>query len=197
MSWHPSGESLVFMELDAQTGNDLMILPLEGDRATGWKPGKPAALLKARFNEGQAAFSPDGRWLAYRSDETGRSEVYVRPFPALGGRWQVSTDGGVLPTWSRTRKELFYRGSPAPAGDEKLMVVPYLVEGDSFHVGRPRVWSEVAFEFRGTNRTFDLHPDGQRFAVLKSLTTPAEPKRDRLTLIVGFADELRRIAPAR
>jgi len=77
------------------------------------------------------------------------------------------------------------------------MVAPYTVEGDSFRAEKPRVWSEAPFEVGGPNLTFDLHPDGRRFAVLKSLVSQAEPKRDRLTLIFNFGDELRRIAPER
>ena len=177
----------------ALKGNvDLMILPLQGDEAMGWKPGKPVAFLTSEFIEGTAAFSPDGRWLAYESNETGRVEVYVRPFPGPGGKWPVSTGGGGLPTWSRTRKELFYRAS-----DFKLIVAAYGVDGGSFRAEKPRVWSEAPLEARGFVRTFDLHPDGQRFAVRKSLASQADVKLDRLTLVVGFADELRRIAPAR
>jgi serine/threonine-protein kinase len=190
-AWHPDGKSLVFGEEDLRTGNDLMVLPLSGDEATGWKPGTPTAFLNSPFNEAAAAFSPDGRFLAYRSTETGRSEVYVRPFPGPGGKWQASTDGGALPAWSRTRQELFYR----VASDHRLMVVAFTVDGDTFRAGKPLLWSDTPFELRGPNQSFDLHPDGRRFAVLKS--PEAETKRDHLTLVVGFADELRRIAPAR
>lgn len=189
-AWHPDGKTLVFGEESPQTGNDLMVLPLEGDETVGWKPGSPRALLTSPFNEATAALSPDGRFLAYRSNETGRSEVYVRPFPDLGGKWQVSTDGGSLPAWSRTRPELFYRS----AGDPRLLVAAYTVDGNAFRAGRPRLWSDTPFELRGVNQTFDLHPDGRRVAVLKSLQ--AEAKRDHLTLVFGFADELRQIAPA-
>jgi serine/threonine-protein kinase len=191
-TWHPDGKSLVFMEHSPRTGKDLMILTLERDPVTGRKPGKPAVLLNSPFAEAFAAFSPDGRWLAYNSNETGRDEVYVRAFPGPGGKWQVSTGGGNFATWSRTRKELFYL-----AGDRKLMVVPYAVEGDSFRVEKTRVWSEVPLVHHPANRTFDLHPDGQRFAVVNIRPGPAETKRDHLTLILNFADELRRIAPAR
>jgi serine/threonine-protein kinase len=190
-AWHPDGRTLVFVENDPKTGNDLMVLPLEGEETTGFKPGTPRAFLNSPFNEATAAFSPDGRFLAYRSTETGRSEVYVRPFPGPGDKWQVSTEGGVLPVWSRTRPELFYRS----ATDHRLMVAAYTVEGSAFRPGKPRLWSDTPFEIRGSNRTFDLHPDGRRVAVLKA--PAAEAKRDHLTLVLGFADELRRIAPPR
>jgi hypothetical protein len=130
--------------------------------------------------------------LAYNSNETGRDEVYVRAFPGPGGKWQVSTGGGAFATWSRTRKELFYR-----ARDSKLMVVPYVVQGDSFRVDRARVWTEAPLVRQAANRTFDLHPDGQRFAVVNIRPSPAETKRDHLTLVFNFGDELRRLAPTR
>jgi serine/threonine-protein kinase len=192
MSWHPTGRFLAYTETNPQTGFDIMILPLEGDEASGWKPGKPTVFLNSPFVENQAAFSPDGRWLAYNATETGRPEVYVRPFPGPGGKWQVSTGGGAFPTWSRNRKELFYR-----AADQTLMVAPYAAEGASFRAEKPRRWSPARIPLRvlGT-RTFDLHPDGLRFAVLKAEEEQAEVKQDRLVFILNFFDELRRLAPA-
>ncbi len=139
---------------------------------------------------GEVSFPRMGVGLAYQSNVSGRFEVYVRPFPGLGGHSQISTGGGALSTWSRTRKELFYR-----ADDQRLMVVPYTAEGDAFRGEKPRVWSEAHVEAIG--RTFDLHPDGRRFAVLKSLAPGAETRLDHVTLIFNFGDELRRIAPPR
>jgi serine/threonine-protein kinase len=85
-SWHPNGKFLAFTETNPQTGLDVMILPMEGSQVGGWKPGKPFAFLNSASNEGRPIFSPDGRWLAYWSDESGRSEVYVRPFPGPGAK---------------------------------------------------------------------------------------------------------------
>src|SRR5262249_5231793 len=87
-SWHPSGRFLAFNESTQKTAQDLMILPMEGDEASGWRPGKPTVFSNGPFNEVEPVFSPDGRWLAYQSDESGRFEVYVRPFPGAGGKWQ-------------------------------------------------------------------------------------------------------------
>ncbi len=110
-SWHPTGKFLAFQEHNPQTKSlDILILPLEGDEASGWKPGKPTVFLNGPFSEVWAEFSPDGRFLAYSANESGRFEVYVRPFPGPGGKWQVSTTGGRWTTWSRSRRELFYRG---------------------------------------------------------------------------------------
>jgi serine/threonine-protein kinase len=184
-SWHPSGKFLAFQEANLQTTWDILILPLTGDEASGWKPGKPTAFLNSSFFEVHAAFSPNGLWLAYISNESGRFEVYVRPFPGPGGKWQVSTAGGSLPTWSRSRRELFYRGE-----DGRILVAGYTVEGDSFHAEKPRVWSPGLVPLGGSDRSYDLHPDGGRVAVLK-----ASGEADHVTLIVNFFDELRRIAP--
>jgi serine/threonine-protein kinase len=188
-SWHPSGKLLAFEEANPQTNFDILILPLTGDEASGWRPGKPTIFLDSPFGEFDAAFSPDGRWLAYTSDESGRFEVYVRPFPGPGGKWQVSTAGGGWPTWSRSRRELFY-----VVEDGRIMVAGYTAEGDRFDVDKPRVWSPGLVRWFG-GRTYDLHPDGERVAVLKASGDEAEDKRDRIVFIQNFFDELRRIAP--
>jgi serine/threonine-protein kinase len=196
MSWHPSGKFLVFVETDPRTRADVWILPMDGDEATGWKPGKPAPFLNSPYNEHFPAFSPDGRWLAYSSDEVGRFEVYVRPFPGPGGKWQVSTSGGNRPTWSRNGKQLLYR-VPGP-GPQMLMVAPYNAEGDSFSAEKPRQWSPgLVPGVTPLTRPFDLHPDGQRVAVLKATEDRVEERRDHVVLIQNFFEELRRLAPAR
>ena len=195
-SWHPGGKFLAFWELNPQTGTDLMILPMEGDEVSGWTPGKATVFLNTPFNEREPMFSPDGRWIPYRSDESGRDEIYVRPFPGPGGKWQISTGGGTNPTWSRTRHELFYGTT-----DQRIMVAPYTVEGDSFRAEKPRLWSEgryLARPFRITSfRSFDLHPDGERFALAPVTETQTAAKQDKLVLIFNFFDELRRLAPVK
>ncbi len=190
-SWHKSGGFLAFQELNPQTSWDILILPLTEDEASGWKPGKPTVFLNSSFSEVGAAFSPDGLWLAYTSNESGRTEVYVRPFPDPGGKWQVSAAGGVWPTWSRSRQELFYRGE-----DGRILVAAYVVEGDRFRAEKPRVWSPEPLPLRGfVGRIYDLHPDGERFAVLRA-SEEAAASQDKVVLVVNFFDELRRIAPA-
>ena len=86
-SWHPSGRLLAFTERNPKTGGDLMLLPIEGDETTGWRPGTPAVFLSTPALEQEPAFSPDGRWLAYSATESGRSEVFVRAYPGPGGKW--------------------------------------------------------------------------------------------------------------
>jgi serine/threonine-protein kinase len=191
-SWHPSGKFLAFYETNPQTGNDLMILPIEGDREPEWKPGKPTVFLSTPFAEQEPMFSPDGRWIAYHSLESGRAEVYVRPFPGPGGKWQISTEGGTFPTWSRTRAEIFYAGP-----DSRLMVVPYRVEGDVFMADRPRAWSERRFMPRPGLGSFDLHPDGERFVLAAGPENDNAVRQDGLVFIFNFFEELKRLVPTK
>ena len=172
-----------------------MILPMEGDDTTGWKPGKPTVFLNSAFAEQEPMFSADGRWLAYHSNESGRNEVYVRPFPGPGGKWQVSTTGGRFPTWSRTRRELFYTVGSGSAG--QIMVASYTVEGDSFRADKPRPWSEGRhINRRSYNPMFDLHPDGERFAIAPVPPESAEATvHEKVVFIFNFFEELKRIAP--
>lgn len=158
-SWSADGRFILYHIGNAasQTGNDLWVLPTFGDR-------KPRPLLQTPFNETQGQFSPDGRWVAYLSNESGRGEVYVVPFPEAGGKWQISTAGGVQPRWRRDGKELFYL-----AGNT-LMAAEVNGDGTAFQVGavrrlfeaRLRTESYLAF---GTGPVYDVAPDGQRFLV--------------------------------
>ena len=111
LDWSPDGRVLLYSIQDAKTGLDLWALPLEGR--------KPFPVVQTSFDESGGQFSPDGRWLAYVSNESGRYEIYVRPFPESGGKWQVSTGGGAQPRWRRDGRELFY-----VAPDNRLMAVP-------------------------------------------------------------------------
>lgn len=190
-SWDPSGKFLAFEELNPQTGSDIMILPMEGSEAAGWKPGKPFAFLNSPSNERMPMFSPDGRWLAYWSDESGKPQVYVRPFPGPGGKWQISTNGGVYPTWSPNGKELFYQEE-----DGKIVVTAYAASGSAFHADKPRLWSPVPVPLLSQNRCIDATRDGKRLAVvLKASETQAAAKSDHITFFFNFTEELRRIAP--
>ena len=190
-SWHPSGRFLAFIESAPQTLSDLMILPLEGDEASGWRPGEPTVFLRTPFAEHEPMFSPDGQWIAYHSNETGRNEVYVRPFPGPGGKWQISTGGGTYPSWSRARHELFY-STP----DRQIAFASYAVEGDVFRADKPRLWSSERFTLRVRQRSIDLHPDGDRFALAAVPAEAAAAKHDKVVFIFNFFDELRRLAPA-
>jgi hypothetical protein len=179
---------MAFTENSPQTNLDVMILPVDGDDASGWKFGTATAFQTTPFDEVDPTFSADGRWLAYVSNESGHQDVYVRPFPGPGSKVQISTDGGVYPTWSRTRPELFYG-----TADRRIMVVAYRVEGDSFRPARPRPWSDRRYGQR-PGQPFDLHLDGNHFVV--GPDTEAAAKQDHVTFVFNFFDELRRIAPA-
>ena len=121
----------MYISDDPKTGYDLWVLPLEGDR-------KPQPYLQTQFRENQGQFSPDGHWVAYTSDESGRLEVYVQPFPAAGGKWQISTNGGENPKWRRDGKELFYLGL-----DRRLMAVE-VKTAPTFEAGLPGCFSRPA-----------------------------------------------------
>ncbi len=126
------------------------------------------------------------------SNESGRYEVYVRPFPGPGGRWPISTEGGFFPTWSRNGRELFYE-----APDRRLMVASYSEHAGSFLAQKPRPWCDARVPTLQDVRGFDLHPDGRRFAVLQEIEQPGDEVRNRVVLFLNFFDELRRLAPAR
>ena len=125
-SFSPDGKRLAFAEVDPHTNVDLWTLPLEGAESDHPKAGKPEPFLVTPFNEMVPMISPDGHWLAYYSDESGRDEVYVRPFPGPGGKWQISTAGGDKPVWSKKAHELFYRSG------EGMMVASYTTNGEAF-----------------------------------------------------------------
>jgi Tol biopolymer transport system component len=191
MSWHPSGKFMAAHDAGRPNSPDLFILPLTGDASSGWQAGAPVAFLATPFDESEPAFSPDGRWLAYQSNETGRFEVYVRSFPGPGGRWQVSTAGGEMPTWSPKGNELLFRL------DRQVMVAEYSATRDgSFNVSAPRRWSETRLtELNSSQRNFDIHPDGQR--VLAVISPQGDAARPEVVYVSNFFDELRRLAPAK
>jgi len=190
-SWRPDGKVLAFRQLNRGTNYDIMTLAIVGDEKSGWKPGELKPFVNSAFGEWEPAFSPDGRWLAYMSYESGSPEVYVRPFPGPGGKWQISTGGGGYPKWSHNGKELFYETL-----NNKIMAVSYSASGDSFHADKPQLWSPGQFTERGAGiYNFDLHPDGKRFAVLKAPGTEQAAAMNKVSFIFNYFDELRRKLP--
>ena len=183
-SWLPDGRTLAFQAQDS-TNADILTVHVQGDEQTGWKPQAPRAVLNAPYSELSPAFSPDGRWLAYVSNESGTSEVYVRRYPELDGKEQISSGGASLPTWSRSARELFYRSG------RTIMAITYAPNGEMFGASRPRVWAQVPMD-NDLGRTFDLHPDGRRIAVMKMPdTAPDAQRRDTAVLVFDFASVLR------
>ena len=189
-SWHPNGRILAFEQQRSPTNWDVWVLPLLGDDASGWTPGRPTAFVSGPAVERKPMFSPDGKWLAYDSDESGRQEIYVRPFPGPGSTLKLSTDGGTFATWSRTKPELFY------SVNGQIMVVAYTVNGDVFHAETPHPVPGGRFIVRGETRMFDLHPDGDRFALAPVFDTSAAVKQDKIVFTFNLFEELQRLAPA-
>jgi serine/threonine-protein kinase len=179
--WHPSGKYIVFTEDRPGSGSDLMLLPIDAGANGLAKVGSAEELIVTPAHEDTGRFSPDGKWIAYTSDESGRNEVYVRPFPAPGGRWQVSADGAEWIEW-RTGG-LFYGLS-----EELVMRVPYRVDGQTFAAGKPEFWMRIP---QGV-LWVDPPMTGTRAAAIR-----ADDKRsESVVLVVNFFDELRRRAPA-
>jgi Tol biopolymer transport system component len=173
--WSSDGRFIIYENDDPNTRADLWILPLFGDR-------KPMLYLQTRFREAEGRLSPDGRWLAYSSDQSGALEVYVRPFPSGQGQWQVSTQGGEAPRWRRDGKELVYLTS-------NMTVMAVAVEsGSTFRAESPR----ALFQLRGINRLtinntvdYEMTADGQRFLV-NTLSSAAAPINVVLNWTVGL-----------
>jgi serine/threonine-protein kinase len=186
-SFSPDGKRLAFHELSPQTQDDIWTVPLEVD-ASGLRAGKPEAFLQTPFDERQGAFSPDGRWLAYSSNESGTYQIYVRAFPDKGGKWQISNSGGVEPVFSRNGRELFFRTE-----DNQIMVASYAVKGGSFVADRTRVWSEKRLANLGVVPNYDLAPDGKRIVALMPVETAEGQKAQNQVIFLGnFFDEVRR-----
>ncbi len=147
--WSPDGRYLLYNQIDPKTQSDLWVLPLV---APAGPERKPFPFLQTRFDENQGRFSPDGRWIAYVSDEAIRPQVFVQSFPAGKGKWLISTNGGTEPRWRRDGKELFYL-----APDGKLMAVE-VKTGAVFQAGVSR----TLFDAHGA-KTFDASADGRKF----------------------------------
>ena len=183
-SWSADGQTLLFWEASATSG-DIGLISMEGDRTR-------ELLLDTAAGEGAPDVSPNSGWIAYESDETGRLDVHIQRFPGLGGKQTISTDGGRHPLWSPDGRELFYR---APNG---MMVVPVLEIESTFRAGAAELLFETQFVFARGNRTYDIHPDGQRFLMVKDAAgtddsgVSAQPQ---IVLIENWFDELKRLVP--
>ena len=190
----PDGTRLIFSAI-AQQGEvggraDLAMLSLQDDRSV-------TQLVQTMFTERNGEISPDGRWLAYESDESGQFEVYARPFPGVdGGRWQVSTDGGRQPVWTRSGRELVY-----VAPDGSLVGVPVDNRAnDSFATGTPARLVEgsgyyYAWNDQNQGRTYDVSLDGSRFLRLKE-DASGDNTPPRIIVVQNWTEELKRLVPA-
>ena len=174
--WSPDGKLLLFnagsREIDA--------LPIKGDR-------KPYPVLKSSFSQVNAAVSPDGRWIAYRSNESGTTEIFVQNFPPSGGKWQISASGGIEPSWRRDGKELYFMNGT------KLMAVDVKAAGVTFEVGIPKVLFEVPVvpNPNGADSRRNRYvpaPDGQRFLFI---TTPVTVDTTPFVVVENWQNSLK------
>jgi len=172
-SWSPDGKLLAFNE-----GPDIYLLSMNGE-------SKRQPFVTTRFFEVGPVFSPDGRLIAYVSDEQGQYEVYVQPYPQTGERWQISTEGGEEPVWSRSTHELFYRK------DRKWMAVSYSAN-PKFSAELPKLLFEGDY-LDVSGRPYDVSPDGQRFLLLKSSEEPS--RQTQLNVVTNWFEEVKRKAP--
>jgi Tol biopolymer transport system component len=182
------GKQVVIAELTPTMGHDLMLLDIDGIR-------RVTPLLQTPFNELSGTVSPDGHWLAYESDSTGRFEISVRPFPnASAGHWQVSTAGGTRPVWAHSGKELFFFGA-----DGTLMRVPVDATATVWNAGVPTKLLESRY-YTGTgnpNRSYDVSPDGQRFLMIKAASADPTTLPPSIVVVLHFDQELQRLVPTK
>ena len=182
MSWSPDGQALAFTEINPTTGFDLWILPLN--------ERKPSVFLRTPFNESAPRFSPDGHWLAYVSNESGRYEIYVQAYPGPGGKLQISSDGGTEPMWNPNGRELFYRNG------NKMMVVD-VVSQTNFSASKPRVLFEGRFlPTPATTPNYDVLRDGQKFLMVKAAGQD-EQGRTQINVVLNWLEELKHRVPTK
>jgi len=184
----PDGKELAYSDL-GEGNAQIWTVPLE-EQGGQLKAEKAQRFLKRGFTDYAQGFSPDGRWLAYCSDESGKPELYVRAFPTpasgQSGKWQISNGGGTDPAWSRSGHDLLYRSG------YQILAASYTVKGDTFVAGSPRVW--IA-KLGGT--IWNLAPDGKRAVVLTPVESAETPKQEHeVVFLLNFLDELRRRVPA-
>jgi serine/threonine-protein kinase len=184
----PDGKRLAVSAVSPVGMADIFTAAIEGDAAHP-KLGPLEVFRASPVSEAQPAFSPDGRWLAHVSAESGTVEVYVRPFPGPGGRWQISTGGGQFPVWSRDGRELLYRNAT-----NQIAAVSYTGRAESFTAGKPRLWSPVTLPSFGNLSGWDLAPDGKRMAAVLTVAEESQAPATHAVLLLNFLDELQRKA---
>ena len=180
----PDGQRLAYYQRGSETGFDLWTVPLRRT-ADSVSAGEPEQYLSTRSFEVYPSFSPDGKWIAYASNDSGSWEIYVRRFPDDGRKIRVSTSGGVVPRWSPNGRELFYRTTA-----QLVMVLPFQIVGGSFRPGTPRPWSQHTLADTGVFPNFDVSPDGD--AILAMLPAKNPQTRNHVTLMLNVGEEIRR-----
>jgi serine/threonine protein kinase/Tol biopolymer transport system component len=190
--WSRDGRFLIYSMMSAKSDSDIWVLPLGDDR-------KPFPFLRTDAGEGIGRLSPDGRWMAYVSNETGRNQVYVQPFPATGGKWQISPNGGTQPRWRADGKELYYLGPGTRPQHLSMMAVSMAATGTILRPSIPSLLFETTFSGAlaiggGMNpglitQSYAVSNDGQRFFVLSLVPTEARPE---IKVIVNWSEAFRK-----
>ncbi len=174
--WSSDGNYILYHTFgDPKTKSDLWVLPLTGER-------KPVSFLQTDYNESSGHFSSDMKWIAYQSDESGKNEVYVRPFPGPGGKWQVSTNGGTSSRWRRDGREVYYF-SP----DSKMMAAEVKPSGSAFEVSTVKTLFDL--QSKGQSQFEAVNPDGQKFLIK---ITGGGITSAPLTLVMNWMEELKK-----
>jgi serine/threonine-protein kinase len=172
---------------------DIWTLPIDLKDSEHPVPGKAEPFLaEPAMVEVDPAFSPDGKFIAYASNESGNEEVFVRQFPGPGGKWKISRQGGKFPAWSSATYELFFLG-----GDDRIMAAGYTIQGDSFNAGTPRTWSPTQVRRNNVQQNFDVSPDGKRVVIFPRPAAEETGGTLHATFLLNFFDEVRRRVPAR
>ena len=181
----PDGQNLIFSRMITANHREIYQMPLEGDHT-------PERLLQGEFNRGNAEVSPDGRWLVYRSDQSGQMEVYVQPYPGPGPTVPVSVGGGTSVTWSPDGSELIYR-----LGD-RMMAVSFNADGDRVRIGPPTELfrGNYVAAIAGGTRLYHIAPDG-RFLMLKEASASGDGDElpPQVVLVQNWFEELKRLLP--
>ena len=193
-AFSPDGKGLIFDEISTSTRPDVVVLPLDLTDPEHPKAGKPKPLVQTPAVESFPALSGDGKWLAYASNESGRNEIYVQPFPAGSGRWQISASGGNHPLWAPNGRTLYFQSV-----DNHIMAADITPQSGAIEHGQPKQWSHVAIRNAGDNLSYAIHPDGKRFLVFPAPEPSPETKGNaHVTFLLNFTDELRRkLGPAK
>ena len=185
-SWSSDGRLLAFLERTAATQEDIWVQDLADPK----RPRRP--FIQTPASESFPAFSPDGKWMVYQSNESGRGEVYVQPYPGPGPRIQVSTQGGSAPTWTSNGTEIVYVASGSGLGLAQMMAVATKATATGLSVDAPRTLFEGRFTFTGPVRGYDVTPDGRRFLMVQPRDPPPQPPVE-LVLVENWFEELKRV----
>jgi Tol biopolymer transport system component len=172
--WSPDGKFILFQSNHPKTKSDVWVVPMTGDR-------KPFPFLQTEYSESNARFSPDMKWIAYQSDESGPNQIYVRPFPGPGAKWQISTSGGTRPSWDRNGKEIFYLNGG------KILSAEVNGNGSTFETGKVKLYFDPSSI--GGTLVRDISGDGQSILleIPRGLRTSTP-----LTIVVNWDAELKK-----